>query len=176
MRPQALKRLRTRSPSHPRDTPRWSVGPPSPYPHIEEFTDLKRGTTPFAYATPYSNAPYIERRISGEFNDDGDDEPGSTTEEFEGGERNALSDYDSYGGEQSQDEWEGVQDHSELQDSESHMAGLGYTGSLRPNQEDSDEEDSSCPSEYPSNQPPDVVSSDAKAGFQIHIDEEAESV
>ena len=176
VRPQALKRLRTRSPSHPRDTPRWSVGPPSPYPYIEEFTDLKRGTTPFAYATPYSNAPYIERRISGEFNDDGDDEPGSTTEEFEGGERNALSDYDSFGGEQSQDEWEGVQDHSELQDSESRMAGLGYTGSLRPNQEDSDEEDSSCPSEYPSNQPPGVVSSDAKAAFQIHIDEEAESV
>lgn len=178
MRPQTLKRLRTRSPSHPRDTPRWSVGPPSPYPYVEEFAEMKRGATPFAYATPHSNAPYIERRISGEFEDDGDDEPGSTTEEFEGGEHNALSDYDSYDSEkqshQREDEWEGVQDLSELPESESRMIGMRINGSLRPAEEHSEDEGSSCPSEYPSHQPRGLVSGDTKAGFRIHVDEEAE--
>ena len=79
-----IKRQRTRSPSKPRDTPRWSIGRSSPSPFIYEDRsrsntrettagpanlhyqnqqremkggDKKRGLTPFAYATPFSNAP-----------------------------------------------------------------------------------------------------------------------
>jgi hypothetical protein len=179
IRPQTLKRLRTRSPSRPRDTPRWSVGPPSPYPYVEEFAEMKRGTTPFAYATPHSNAPYMEHHISGDLDDDVDEEQGSTTEEFEGGERNALSDdYDSEGSEQlsrqPEDEWEGVQDHSELQESDSRILGMFINGSLRPDEEESEGEGSSCPSEYPSHQPAGLVSGDTKAGFRIHVDEDLE--
>jgi hypothetical protein len=183
LRPRTLKRVRTRSPSRPRDTPRWSIGPPSPYTFAEEFADIKRGTTPFAYATPHSNAPYIERRISGDFDDDdGDDEQGSTTDAFSGGERNALSDYDydsNFDASEAQrqppeDEWEGVQDYSELLDRESRPAGRLFDGSLRPDEEGSEAESSSCPSEYPSHQPAGQVSGDTKAGFRIHVDEEVE--
>jgi hypothetical protein len=174
-RPNALKRLRTRSPSHPRDTPRWSVGPPSPYTYVEEFAEIKRGTTPFAYATPHSNAPYIERRISPASDDDADAEPGSTTEEFDGGEQNALSDYDSYGRSTREASWEGLLEHSNsgLQTSESHVLGISASGSLGLDEEESDDEGSSCPSEYPSHQPG-LVSGDTKAGFRIHVDEEGE--
>ncbi|KAK0108197.1 hypothetical protein ONS95_003019 [Cadophora gregata] len=58
-----LKRRRiSRSPSRPRDTPRYSTGPPSPYAFFDEVnTKREEGMTPFAYATPYSNAPYVER-------------------------------------------------------------------------------------------------------------------
>lgn len=81
-----IKRQRTRSPSKPRDFPRWSVGRSSPSPFIYEARSRsntrettagpanlhyqreqqmmeeaakgeKRGLTPFAYATPFSNAP-----------------------------------------------------------------------------------------------------------------------
>ena len=58
-----LKRRRiSRSPSRPRDTPRYSTGPPSPYAFFDEVNAKREeGMTPFAYATPYSNAPYVER-------------------------------------------------------------------------------------------------------------------
>lgn len=52
------KRLRrTRSPSFPRHTPRWTVSP-SPIP----LGLTERGITPLAYATPYSNVPLQELR------------------------------------------------------------------------------------------------------------------
>ena len=61
----ALKRRRisrSRSPSRPRDTPRYSTGPPSPYAFLDDVNAKREeGMTPFAYATPYSNAPYVER-------------------------------------------------------------------------------------------------------------------
>lgn len=78
-----IKRQRTRSPSRPRDMPRWSVGRSSPSPFIFEDRsrsntreataglvnmvregegERKRGLTPFAYATPFSNAPVIVKR------------------------------------------------------------------------------------------------------------------
>ncbi|KAL5321996.1 hypothetical protein ACEPPN_009962 [Leptodophora sp. 'Broadleaf-Isolate-01'] len=121
-----LKRRRiSRSPSRPRDTPRYSTGPPSPYAFFDDVnTKREEGMTPFAYATPHSNAPYIERartssrtRSSIGIYEDGDedldgdfdaeanadnDEEGSTTDDLyadgeEGGEANALSDFDSDG-------------------------------------------------------------------------------
>ncbi len=64
-----IKRQRTRSPSRPRDTPRWSMGRSSPSPFIYEDREptaepdaRKRGMTPFAYATPFSNAPVSVKR------------------------------------------------------------------------------------------------------------------
>ncbi|KAI0451100.1 hypothetical protein F5B21DRAFT_516952 [Xylaria acuta] len=55
------KRRSTRSPSLRqrlnRNTPRWSTSSPSPVPEILGA----RGTTPF-YATPYSNAPFVDTR------------------------------------------------------------------------------------------------------------------
>lgn len=156
------KRYRTRSPSRPRDTPRWSAGPPSPYAFAEEYAH-KRGTTPFAYATPHSNAPYNER--SSPFFGHGrpdDDEMGSTTEnsEMDGEEQNALSDYDLDDGQMEGDEWEGVQDD--------------------------DSASESCPSEYPSRQlesdkaeegKPESFGDEndggtAQGGFMIHVDDE----
>jgi hypothetical protein len=134
---------------------------------------MKRGLTPFAYATPHSNAPYIERRISSEFDEDGGDEQGSTTEEFEGGEQNALSDYDSGSSKgHSEDEWEGVQDPVEVQESGTRVLGMVVSGSSWRNEdEESDDDGSSCPSEYPSNQPIGLVPGETKAGFRIHVDE-----
>ncbi|KAH8586684.1 hypothetical protein B0O99DRAFT_528229 [Bisporella sp. PMI_857] len=152
-------RHRTRSPSRPRDTPRWSVGPPSPYAYVEEFSH-KRGTTPFAYATPHSNAPYNDRssQYFGHGQKD-DEELGSTTDDsdIEGGDQNALSDFD--GGEG--DEWEGLQDQDQ---------GKSQSG------------ESDCPSEYPSRQPDtqggsfgdENASGKAMAGFMIHVDEEVD--
>lgn len=56
-----MKRRRTRSPSHHRFTPRWTASP-SPMPQGLSDRQVPRGTTPFAYATPYSNAPLQELR------------------------------------------------------------------------------------------------------------------
>ena len=56
------KSRRTRSPSHTRFTPRWTASPsPVPLDLSERF--IARGTTPVAYATPYSNAPLQEVRV-----------------------------------------------------------------------------------------------------------------
>ncbi|KAL2204210.1 hypothetical protein CC79DRAFT_1127249 [Sarocladium strictum] len=55
------KRRRARSPSHARFTPRWTASP-SPVPTGFQDRQHVRGTTPFAYATPHSNAPLQEMR------------------------------------------------------------------------------------------------------------------
>jgi hypothetical protein len=98
---------------------------------------------------------------------DNDYEQGSTTNdsEIDGGERNALSDYDdgsaddSVGdhGRQMEDEWDGVLDDSQV--------GKG------------DEDSNSCPSEYPITQQPKALfegGAEAKAGFRIHVDDEVD--
>jgi hypothetical protein len=173
--PLALKRRRTRSPSRPRDTPRYSAGPPSPYTFVEDIMERnKRGNTPFAYATPHSNAPYIE---ASRYQQRDDDEDGSATDELEldeGYEGHALSDYDSNEAidayhQPDDDVWEGVQDDG----SRSTFLDKA-SGGLK--QEDDVEEDmvseaSSLPSEYPSRQPEGFFS-ETKAGFRIHVDEE----
>jgi hypothetical protein len=171
--PAALKRRRTRSPSRPRDTPRYSAGPPSPYTFVDDIVERnKRYATPSAYATPHSNAPYVE--ASRHLQDD-DEEDGSATDEVqadEGYDRHALSDYDSDeasdGGHQpDEDVWEGVQDDE--------SRNVGKVRGLRQDGNDDDamaSEASSLPSEYPSRQP--EVYSETKAGFRIHIDDEVE--
>ncbi|KEY71998.1 hypothetical protein S7711_00019 [Stachybotrys chartarum IBT 7711] len=55
------KRRRTRSPSYGRNTPRWTASP-SPFPLGLGDRQVTRPTTPFAYATPHSNAPLQEMR------------------------------------------------------------------------------------------------------------------
>lgn len=54
-------RRRTRSPSYARFTPRWTASP-SPMPTGLTDRHHVRGTTPFAYATPHSNAPLQDLR------------------------------------------------------------------------------------------------------------------
>ncbi|KAH9218708.1 hypothetical protein DL95DRAFT_292808 [Leptodontidium sp. 2 PMI_412] len=141
-----LKRRRiSRSPSRPRDTPRYSTGPPSPYAFFDDVnTKREEGMTPFAYATPHSNAPYIERARTSNFDAEANadnDEEGSTTDDLyadgeEGGEANALSDFDSDGEEygagfaqrQVDEEWEGVEDDLDLD----HAHSNGYSPRLLP--------------------------------------------
>lgn len=182
------KRQRTRSPSRApsRDTPRWSVGPPSPYIQLEDF---KRGTTPFAYATPHSNAPYIPRHLSGEmdgYEDDEGDERGSLTDEDDedgGGDGRALSDYEGEGErdgsvELGGDEWEGVGDDVLITHSGVLSQGWDEDDEVDGGNENSD----SCPSEYPSRQPEVGWAEDSTrggetmAGFHIHVDERDDGV
>ena len=201
-----LKRRRTRSPSRPFDTPRYSTGPPSPYLYtLADEEGEKRGVTPFAYATPYSiAAPYVESARHGRH----DNEGGSAADELEmerdeeGYDGHALSDYDSQGhgngigasdGDAHQqvdeDVWEGVQD-----DESRNVLAAKTTTTFRLTRdgitdagevvdvdvdEDMASEASSLPSEYPSRQPEREgslpVYSETKAGFRIHVDEEAEA-
>ncbi|KAF4630445.1 hypothetical protein G7Y89_g7695 [Cudoniella acicularis] len=200
--PLTLKRRRiSRSPSRPRDTPRWSVGPPSPFPLSEDINEHnKRGTTPFAYATPHSNAPYIDTRprsgadIDIYQDEEADEELGSTTDEFNleaeesgGWEQNALSDFDSgtsnagaedtggYQAHQPDEEWQGVDDLGDKAGAcDSRLVGKAASQSLRHDvnevEEDAQSDVSSQPSEYPSTQQ--GLFSGPKTGFKIHVDEE----
>lgn len=117
-----VKRQRTRSPSKPKDTPRWSVGRSSPSPFIFEDRsrsntrettagpanllageggDRKRGLTPFAYATPFSIAPVVVKRerswgsaaSAGLKNLDQWNEDGSGTDEAESDNEGYESDF-----------------------------------------------------------------------------------
>ncbi|KAI5859730.1 hypothetical protein GGS23DRAFT_267951 [Durotheca rogersii] len=100
------KRRGTRSPSaRPRNTPRWSTASPTPMP--EAFPP--RGSTPF-YATPHSNAPFIDTRSnrgvvtadddpdsggsgSGADQHGGDEEDMEEDDSDDGGDDNNNSDY-----------------------------------------------------------------------------------
>ncbi|KAK4540339.1 hypothetical protein LTR36_009296 [Oleoguttula mirabilis] len=82
-------------------TPRWSREPPSPFTseHAGEArsqgaVSRRRGTTPFAYATPHSNSNYIDRM------------------EFLGGDGDTEPDTDMAApqSELGEDEWHGVED------------------------------------------------------------------
>jgi len=183
-----LKRRRiSRSPSRPQDTPRYSTGPPSPYNYLDDIGPKReRGLTPFAYATPHSNAPpYVDhsRPRSGiGIYEDEDDEDND-----EGGEANALSDEDGdearYAEQERQldEEWEGVEDEGGdglMMWYESKQVTRGGTV-FQPeddHDEDNHSEASSAPSVYPSTQQPEghgLFSGSTKVGFKIHVDEEA---
>lgn len=94
----AKRRRDTRSPSIPlsarlrRTTPRWSTASPSPMPDMFAYGSVYRQTTPF-YATPYSNAPYVDPRPHGGAMDVEEDR-GSETESNSGnsGEGNDSDD------------------------------------------------------------------------------------
>ena len=168
-----MKRRRiSRSPSRPRDTPRWSAGPPSPY-YFEEPGEQKRGTTPFAYATPHSNAPYIDFRphsVTGMALED-HDEHGSITDELGlDEEEHDVDDFDSEPDHERQPEdedWKGIRD--ELGDDESDQEQKAL--SVEEESDDAMSDLSSQPSEYPSTQPSAFYTT-TKGTFQIHVDED----
>ncbi|KAM3076376.1 hypothetical protein ACMFMG_007196 [Clarireedia jacksonii] len=114
-----MKRRRvSRSPSRPRDSLTWSIGPPSSIASlVQEVADIKRGTTPFAYATPHSNDPYVEpaSRSANQQEVAEDNDGGSTTDEFstDFAEQNAMSDFDPVSGDEHdnhEEPWEGVEE------------------------------------------------------------------
>lgn len=92
-------------------TPRWSREPPSPFTseaaaeaRSQGTSNRKRGTTPFAYATPHSNSNFIGRF---EFTT-GDGDTEADTE--------VLADHSDRG----EEAWEGVDDdHTYAQGQES---------------------------------------------------------
>ncbi|KFY80446.1 hypothetical protein V499_00745 [Pseudogymnoascus sp. VKM F-103] len=174
----SAKRQRTQSPNRPRDTPRWSAEPPSPY-VFEEEREHKRGMTPFAYATPHSNAPYIyndRRSMSNVPNDWGIDigNEDSPTDEFETDDNNNedyMSDTDqAY--QQEEEDWEGVNELTADQvkmeeEDDNNIEARAFSD----DDEDAVSDTSSTPSEYPSTQPL-AKYSGKKGTFEIHVDEE----
>jgi hypothetical protein len=178
IRPSAgltTKRRRiSRSPSRPRDTPRWSVGPPSPY-YFEEPVEQKRGTTPFAYATPHSNAPYVDFRphsVTG-MALDGHDDHGSITDELgRDEEEHDVDEFDSEADQERQPEdedWKGIRDELADDESDQEQKALSIEGES----DDAMSDLSSQPSEYPSTQPSAFYAT-TKGAFQIHVDEDEE--
>lgn len=87
------RRRDTRSPSIPisarfrRTTPRWSTTSPSPMPDALAYGAGYRQTTPF-YATPFSNAPYVDLRAHGGVMEV-EEERGSETESDSGEENDS---------------------------------------------------------------------------------------
>ncbi|KFY28978.1 hypothetical protein V493_02616 [Pseudogymnoascus sp. VKM F-4281 (FW-2241)] len=173
----SAKRQRTQSPSRPRDTPRWSAEPPSPY-VFEEEREHKRGMTPFAYATPHSNAPYIyndRRSMSNIPNDWGINNDDSPTDEFETDDNNNedyMSDTDRAHQHEEEDDWEGVNDLTAVQvkmeeEDDNNIEARAFSD----DDEDAVSDTSSTPSEYPSTQPLTKFSG-RKGAFEIHVDEE----
>lgn len=181
-----MKRRRTRSPSHHRFTPRWTSSP-SPMPFGLTDRQPTRGTTPFAYATPYSNAPLQEiRTVSGGSvvpaapEEGSEDDPDFDVEIYESGSeymydddghsmsstemierKQTLPDYDSRGWRLPEDEpWPGIEDRGHVSDDEN----------LDPGKDGHKSNASSQPSEYPSTQS--VWPNDNTADFHIHEDDE----
>ncbi len=190
------RRRISRSPSRaPGDAMRWSTGPPSPYTinnNSEEAQpttakrERERGMTPFAYATPHSNAPYVPRSEIGIW-EDGEGEERVDSDGYEGTQEFEERQVDS--------EWEGV-GNSEF---DPRISGSVPLGGDRKGNGDEDDRDgdamsdtSSTPSEYPSTQQHHMGSGSAsisvmglgfgsggggstvmsKAGFRIHVDED----
>ncbi|KAI5467146.1 hypothetical protein BGZ63DRAFT_370470 [Mariannaea sp. PMI_226] len=181
----AVKRRRsTRSPSHHRFTPRWTASP-SPMPLGISDRQPTRGTTPFAYATPYSNAPLQEirgtrsgsvARAAPEYASDEEQDFEMTM--YESGSDDFYEDDESVGSIQEmaqvevnagpgsnrwqlpEDEpWPGIEDQGQMSDGEN----------IDPQEASQGSNVSSQPSEYPSTQsawPAD------NAEFQIHEDDE----
>lgn len=166
-----MKRRRTRSPSHARFTPRWTASP-SPMPTGFSERHTGRGTTPFAYATPHSNAPLQEvRPVRGssvlrqppeypsdeDYNQDieiyesgseglydDDDEDDESIGHIEMVQHAQYSTAQSHLGQQlPEDEvWPGIEDQDHLSDGEN----------IDPREIDQRSDVSSQPSEYPSTQ------------------------
>lgn len=185
------RRRISRSPSRPRDTPRYSDGPPSPYNYMDDrMANQNDRLTPFAYATPHSNAPYIDHaqaRSAIGIYEDADDDPGSATDDMDADnvEANALSDSDDeaqYAEQERQldEEWEGLDD-----DDLRGRVMYESMNVLRPEDEDdapSETSSAGVPSEYPSKQPEasmfpvleDLGYGRVKSAFRIHVDEEVD--
>lgn len=184
------KRRQTRSPSHHRFTPRWT-GSPSPMPMAIDRQSAQP-TTPFAYATPFSNVPLQEfPRARGNSAvplpmDDGQDDDGdelfdvqfyedSDSDETDGGESKSSTSaemvthaqatvgHDSQQWQFPEDEpWPGIEDQHQLSDGEN----------VDPRDADQRSDASSQPSEYPSTQNAWPRTVAAGAEFEIHEDDD----
>ncbi|ATZ53723.1 hypothetical protein BCIN_09g05100 [Botrytis cinerea B05.10] len=180
----SLKRRRTsKSPIRPRDD--WIIGPPSPgISTSQEVVDYKRGVTPSAYATPHSNAPYVETNSrTRSFQTQEDAYADATYNDInmdEGYDDNALSEFEQFANDASDEEqqlydvWGGMVDDIPKEDSQSTIKMT--TAGLLPREpeviEGDESDDSDTPSEYPSTQP--VGRYIKGAVFQIHVDEDFE--
>lgn len=181
-----MKRRRsTRSPSHFRFTPRRTHSP-SPMPLGLSDRQPARGTTPFAYATPFSNAPLQERpvragssapaAVQDGLDDDSDfdfqicesgsDDMYDDDDESSGVVEMVVQDHTntnqgSQGWQLPEDEpWPGIEDPNNVSDGEN----------IDPLQADHHSNASSQPSEYPSTQ--NAWPNGDTSGFHIHEDEE----
>ncbi|KAL0942560.1 uncharacterized protein CTRU02_200446 [Colletotrichum truncatum] len=190
----AYKRRRTRSPSRPRNTPRWTISP-SPAPGMipaDERHQPGRGITPLYYATPYSNAPLTESRPrgSGGVVDESNTEDDGQDDENHGPEYGSTNPYDEEGSEysvevthlvtmregdssharqmQPEDEpWPGIEDQDHISDGENIDPLFSPAGG----DDDAQSDVSSQPSEYPSTQRGwQVPGADDGVGFRIHED------
>ncbi|KAK2003211.1 hypothetical protein LX36DRAFT_154907 [Colletotrichum falcatum] len=190
----AYKRRRTRSPSRPLNTPRWTVSP-SPIPGVipsDERHPSTRGITPHYYATPYSNAPVAETRPRGtngvvdgsptEDDESPDPDYGSTNPYDEGDDsdysvemvarpvpaREGDSSYSRQIQLPEDEPWPGIEDQDHMSDGENIDPLFTPTAD-----DDVHSEVSSQPSEYPSTQRGwQVPGADAGVGFHIHEDNE----
>ncbi|KAH7148541.1 hypothetical protein EDB81DRAFT_466367 [Dactylonectria macrodidyma] len=184
------RRRSTRSPSYHRFTPRWTSSP-SPMPFGLTDRQPARGTTPFAYATPYSNAPLQEVRVvrGGSVpraapEGASDEDPDFDIEIYESGSEDLYEDNESIvsmeqmaqvevnlsGGSQRrqlpEDEpWPGIEDQDQLSDGEN----------IDPRDPDHGSNVSSQPSEYPSTQNAWPAADADATGFHIHEDDEHRS-
>ncbi|KAI9743104.1 MAG: hypothetical protein M1818_003399 [Claussenomyces sp. TS43310] len=154
---QTKRQRVSRSPSRPRDTPQWSIGPPSPL-QSDEFTEIKRGNTPFAYATPHSNTTYVDvraRHVTAMFAIPSDDLEIGGMLHYVNKSGESLDAASEAAHQAEEDIWEGVED--ELADNDDIGDVQGSKHKALPS-EDSEEDSgnsdtSSQPSEYPSTQP-----------------------
>jgi hypothetical protein len=187
------KRRGIRSPSYHRPTPGWSASP-SPMPTGLNENQHIRGTTPFAYATPHSNAPLQEIRhtrgssvlrnvtgcSSGEDEDADDDYDMGAYEDSS----DMLDDDEDCEDEMSDDnlremthprDGEHESQHTQLPE-DKPWPGIEDTGCMSdgenvdPRQVDQRSDTSSQPSEYPSNDP--VWPPSGGTEFRIHEDED----
>ncbi|KAF7543787.1 hypothetical protein G7Z17_g10461 [Cylindrodendrum hubeiense] len=178
-------RRSTRSPSYHRFTPRWTASP-SPMPFGLTDRQPARGTTPFAYATPYSNAPLQEVRgvrgssmVRAAPEYASDEDPDFNIEIYESGSEGLYEDDESIvsvdemaqvevnasrGSQRRQlpedEPWPGIEDQDQLSDGEN----------IDPQEADEGSNASSQPSEYPSTQT--AWPEEEAAGFHIHEDDE----
>ncbi|KAH7325909.1 hypothetical protein B0I35DRAFT_474637 [Stachybotrys elegans] len=179
-----------RSPSYPRNTPKWTASP-SPVPFGLHEQPLSRGITPFAPATPYSNAPPLQeiRPVRGmsvgrnvpEHHSEVDMALDADIEIFQSSSDGSYKDdddeslgsiemvthtqagpsRDSQHAQLPEDEvWPGIEDQDNLSDGEN----------IDPRYSDHASDTSSAPSEYPSTQQ--AWAADADGDFEIHIDED----
>jgi hypothetical protein len=155
------KRRLSKSPSRPRDTPRWSIESSSPYIFPEDIP-RRRASTPFGYATPHSNTPHVELHSSSAGGLDLEDEEGSM-DDIEAELARELDEMSDDGepdfGHQTDDvdAWEGMEEQ------------LGSNSEREDGDADVDDRDdlksnaSSAPSMYPSTQPRDTA-------LYVHMD------
>lgn len=172
-------RRSTRSPSVPlsarlRNTPRWSVSTPSPllatmnigepFAVISSEGDVQaacRQTTPFYYATPYSNAPPVETRSNRGMMEQDDDHGSGTDCPYEDGQ--------------------GSEDDSDDEDEDSPMLDLGHPRRIY--EDSGDEEWQGAQQQLPEDEPwpgiedeenrdPEVLAYDS---VDVYVDEDAMS-